>query len=582
MYNGMMDPEMMRIAQEQFSRMSPEELAKIQQQVMSNPEFVKLAAESMKNMRPEDVRLAAEQLKHTRPEDMAEIREKISKAKPEEIAAMKAHADAQVSYELNAAEMLKKQGNEFHCQGKFQDAANKYIRAKNNLTGIPGPKSRTLQLQCSLNLMSCFLKTNQYDNCIKEGSEVLAYDSNNVKALYRRGQAYKELGNLKAAVADLEKAHKASPDDETIANVLRDTEEKLLKNGDHNIRQGVVIEEIEEENEPTSSGGHTDPSIKYTVTQPVETSESSRKVYRSDSETSTKNADDLQSFSNNPEAFRAFQNSVLNSDPDSLAALGAGGMPPDMMKTAADIMSKMKPEELQQIFQVGASLNQNNSSANGNSSASGSKFPEITPELAKTASDMISKMSPGEFERVLKVASSLNGKDTPFAAPTNVSRNQRSEGASQFSVSSRAPPVDNPDHRENAYVASSRTGPSPSSFPTSTTDLQANMRNSMKDPAMQQMLTSMMKNMSPEMMASMSEQFGMKLSKEDAAKAQQAMSSLSPEDLDRMMRWAEKAQQAVETSRKAKNWLLGRPGLILAICMLILAFILHQLGFIGG
>lgn len=559
MYNAMMDPEVMRLAQEQMSKMPPAELARIQQQMFSNPELMKLATESMKNMRPEDVRLAAEQLKHTKHEDIAELTEKMANASPEEFASLRTRAEAQISYQISAAEMLKKQGNQLHASMQYHEATNKYLRAKDNLKGIPSAKSSTLKMQCSLNLMSCYLKTMQYEDCIKEGSEVLKNDLENVKALYRRGQAYKELGKLEAAVSDLSKAHNFSPEDETIADVLRDAKEMLMKDGGVSISQGVVIEEIDEEETRTVPSNSHGSTVEYSVTQPVEGSESNQNVESSYGA----NPEALRTYREDPETIRLFQKYVSNADTESLSSMGLGGMSPEIIKTATEMISSMKAEELQKMLEVASSLNGNVptlSNMNGHG---------MTPELIRMASDKISSMPPEDLKKMYELSSSFNANSMTAASDFST---QRSESSSQSSV----PAVNITAGTSTSGQSSSTTLSEPPS------DLQETMRNSMKDPAMRQMFTSMMKNMSPEMMTNMSEQFGMKLSKEDAAKAQQAMASLSPEDLDRMMRWAERAQKGFEIAKKTKHWILGRPGMLLAIVMLILAFILHQLGYIGS
>lgn len=51
-----------------------------------------------------------------------------------------------------------------------------------------------------------------------------------------------------------------------------------------------------------------------------------------------------------------------------------------------------------------------------------------------------------------------------------------------------------------------------------------------------QMYTSMLGNLTPEIVENMTEQFRSKLSQEDVQNARQAMSSLSPGDLDEMVR----------------------------------------------
>ena len=105
--------------------------------------------------------------------------------------------------------------------------------------------------------------------------------------------------------------------------------------------------------------------------------------------------------------FRSFQNFISNADPDMLASLNAGqfkDVSPDMIKTTSDMVSKMSPEELQRMLDMASSFQGDNPIFRGGSPDSsfnpGSMPPNVTPDMFKAASDMISKMPADDLKRI--------------------------------------------------------------------------------------------------------------------------------------------------------------------------------------
>uniref|UniRef100_M4DUH2 STI1 domain-containing protein n=1 Tax=Brassica campestris TaxID=3711 RepID=M4DUH2_BRACM len=176
-------------------------------------------------------------------------------------------------------------------------------------------------------------------------TKVLAYDATNIKALYRRGQAYRDLG------------HEVSPEDETIADVLRDVNKERLEveGPGETSSSGVVIEDITEE-DTVISGEKKKASKEVTGRQ----RESNSGIHAQGVKT---DLDGLQALRDDPEAIRTFQNFISKTDPDTLAALSggkAGDMSPDMFKTASSMLGKMSPEEIQKMVQTASSFKGDN------------------------------------------------------------------------------------------------------------------------------------------------------------------------------------------------------------------------------
>lgn len=198
--------------------------------------------------------------------------------------------------------------------------------------------------------------------------------------------------------------------------------------------------------------------------------------------------------------YRSFQNFISKTDPNTLAALfpgSSGEMPADMVKTAANMMGKMSAEELQRVVNMASSFHGDDPSANGGSVGinpdsfrNGAVPPIMTPEMLKTATDMMSKVSPEDMQKMFEMAASLKGKE-PFPMPTSLNTNgsKPDNGSKTTEYWEKSTAIGtNTEGESSSYgrlpVPDSRTTPAQSSFNPST--MQEQMRNQMKDPAMRQ------------------------------------------------------------------------------------------------
>lgn len=129
---------------------------------------------------------------------------------------------------LEKAQHHKDKGTELFKANKLDFAIKRYQKAVNYLDGLAVadlPESLReqcvlLQVQCYNNLGACYLKQEKYNDVVPIIDKALEVDSNNAKALFRRGQAYGKLHQYPEAIKDFQCALNQEPDNNAIKNQL--------------------------------------------------------------------------------------------------------------------------------------------------------------------------------------------------------------------------------------------------------------------------------------------------------------------------------------------------------------------------
>ncbi|CDP03935.1 unnamed protein product [Coffea canephora] len=141
--------------------------------------------------------------------------------------------DMNTQEKIEAAGKKKEEGNALFKAGKYARAskryekAAKYIEYDTTFSEEEKKQSKVLKISCNLNNAACKLKLKDYKQAEKLCSKVLELESSNVKALYRRGQAYMNLADLDLAELDIKKALEIDPNNRDVKLEYKVLKEKV-------------------------------------------------------------------------------------------------------------------------------------------------------------------------------------------------------------------------------------------------------------------------------------------------------------------------------------------------------------------
>ncbi|KAG5586639.1 hypothetical protein H5410_047073 [Solanum commersonii] len=140
--------------------------------------------------------------------------------------------DMNTQEKIEAAGKKKEEGNALFKAGKYARASTRYEKAAKfieydtDFSEEEKKQAKALKISCNLNNAACKLKLKDYKQAEKLCAKVLETESTNVKALYRRAQAYMNMADLDLAEFDIKKALEIDPNNRDVKLEYKALKEK--------------------------------------------------------------------------------------------------------------------------------------------------------------------------------------------------------------------------------------------------------------------------------------------------------------------------------------------------------------------